>query len=242
MKTLHNGVKSQPHIKLHQSSHWLVELLFGVVGALVLTLIVAVSINDASANDINDKGEKSDISDKNDKNGISGKSDISDISGKNDISDKNDKGGKNDISDATLIQVGTADMSLLWLDIYSAKLFSIDGKYQANRFPMILDIQYHRDIDAIDLVDATIEQWQHLGFTEANIELYRQQLVNAWPDVKQGDRLTFKVNTPEDAAFLLNDTPYYQVSNAQFPEAFLDIWLSEKTSRPELRNQLIGVN
>lgn len=227
MKTLHNGVKSQPHIKLHQSSHWLVELLFGVVGALVLTLIVAVSINDASANDINDKGEKSDISDKNDKNGISDKSDKSDIS---------------DISDATLIQVGTAEMSLLWLDIYSAKLFSIDGKYQANRFPMILDIQYHRDIDAVDLVDATIEQWQHLGFTEANIELYRQQLVNAWPDVKQGDRLTFKVNTPEDAAFLLNDTPYYQVSNAQFPEAFLDIWLSEKTSRPELRNQLIGVN
>ncbi|MGI2177863.1 chalcone isomerase family protein [Shewanella frigidimarina] len=209
MKTLHNGDKSQPHIKQFQSSHWFVELLFGVVGALVLTLIVAVSINDASAND---------------------KSDISDIS---------DKSGT---SDAALIQVGTADMSLLWLDIYSAKLFSIDGKYQANRFPMTLDIQYHRDIDAIDLVDATIEQWQHLGFTEANIALYRQQLVNAWPDVKEGDRLTFRVNNPEDAAFLLNDTPYYQVSNAQFPEAFLDIWLSEKTSRPELRNQLIGVN
>ncbi|MEM5504613.1 chalcone isomerase family protein [Shewanella frigidimarina] len=210
MKTLHNGDKSQPHIKQFQSSHWFVELLFGVMGALVLTLIVAVSINDASANDKNDK-----------KNGTS------------------DKSG---ISDAALIQVGTADMSLLWLDIYSAKLFSIDGKYQANRFPMTLDIQYHRDIDAIDLVDATIEQWQHLGFTEANIALYRQQLVNAWPDVKEGDRLTFRVNNPEDAAFLLNDTPYYQVSNAQFPEAFLDIWLSEKTSRPELRNQLIGVN
>ncbi len=215
MKTLHNGDKSQPHIKQFQSSHWFVELLFGVMGALVLTLIVAVSINDASANDKNDI---SDISDTSDKSGISG------------------------TSDAALIQVGKADMSLLWLDIYSAKLFSIDGKYQANRFPMTLDIQYHRDIDAIDLVDATIEQWQHLGFTEANIALYRQQLVNAWPDVKEGDRLTFRVNNPEDAAFLLNDTPYYQVSNAQFPEAFLDIWLSEKTSRPELRNQLIGVN
>ncbi|MGP1832570.1 chalcone isomerase family protein [Shewanella frigidimarina] len=224
MKTLDNGDKSQPHIKQFQSSHWFVELLFGVMGALVLTLIVAVSINDASANDKNDKSDKS---------GINGTSD------KSGISDKNDKSG---ISDAALIQVGTADMSLLWLDIYSAKLFSIDGKYQANRFPMTLDIQYHRDIDAIDLVDATIEQWQHLGFTEANIALYRQQLVNAWPDVKEGDRLTFRVNNPEDAAFLLNDTPYYQVSNAQFPEAFLDIWLSEKTSRPELRNQLIGVN
>tara|TARA_R110000796_G_scaffold27081_5_gene74924 strand:+ start:4606 stop:5307 length:702 start_codon:yes stop_codon:yes gene_type:complete len=233
MKTLHNGDKSQPHIKQFQSSHWFVELLFGVMGALVLTLIVAVSINDASANDKNDKSDKSGINGTSDKSGISGTSD------KSGISDKNDKSG---ISDAALIQVGTADMSLLWLDIYSAKLFSIDGKYQANRFPMTLDIQYHRDIDAIDLVDATIEQWQHLGFTEANIALYRQQLVNAWPDVKEGDRLTFRVNNPEDAAFLLNDTPYYQVSNAQFPEAFLDIWLSEKTSRPELRNQLIGVN
>ncbi|MBB1437145.1 chalcone isomerase family protein [Shewanella sp. SG41-4] len=218
MKTLHNDVKSQSEIKLYQSSHWLVELLFGVVGALVLTLIVAVSINDASANDTSNTNVTSDTN----------------VTNENSVtSDKNN---------VALIEVGTADMSLLWLDIYSAKLFSIDGKYQANRFPMTLDIQYHRDIDAIDLVDATIEQWQHLGVTKANIELYRQQLINAWPNVKQGDRLTFKVNTPEDAAFLLNDTPYYQVSNAQFPEAFLDIWLSEKTSHPKLRNQLIGVN
>jgi hypothetical protein len=138
--------------------------------------------------------------------------------------------------------VGSADMSLLWFDIYTAKLFSLDGKYQANRFPMILDIQYHRDIQAPDLVDATIEQWQHLGLTEDDISLLSQQLVRAWPDVKQGDRLTFRVNNPNDAAFLLNDTPYYQVSNAQFPEAFLDIWLSEKTSHPKLRKQLIGAN
>ncbi|AZG74354.1 chalcone isomerase family protein [Shewanella livingstonensis] len=220
MKTLHNVAKPTPYLRMPQSSHWLVELLFGVVGAVVLSLIFMLSLSDAFAND---------TSQNSDWNGTSDKSEISNISN---ISDMN----------GALIEVGSADMSLLWLDIYSAKLFSIDGKYQANRFPMTLDIKYHRDIDAIDLVDATIEQWQHLGFTKANIELFRQQLVNAWPNVKEGDRLTFRVNTPEDAVFLLNDAPFYQVNNTQFPEAFLDIWLSEKTSHPKLRQQLIGAN
>lgn len=214
MKTLTKAAKSQPHWQIPQSMHWLAELLFGVVGALVLALVVMLSVSDAFAND----GDS-----------------VSHIATTAPLV-------KADTADVPLIEVGTADMSLLWLDIYSAKLFSIDGKYQANRFPMTLDIQYHRDIDAGDLVDATIEQWQHLGLTKDNIELYRQQIVKAWPDVKEGDRLTFRVNTPEDAAFLLNDKPYYQVNNSQFPEAFLDIWLSEKTSHPELRKQLIGVN
>ncbi|WP_137222493.1 chalcone isomerase family protein [Shewanella sp. MEBiC00475] len=210
MKTLHNVAKENLHFRQSLSTHWLVELLFGMVGAVVLALTVMFSINDASASE----------------------SDIGAATPLFIINTTND----------SLVEVGTADMSLLWFDIYSAKLFSIDGKYRANRFPLILDIKYHRDIDAIDLVTATIEQWQHLGLAEENIELYRQQLVNAWPDVKEGDRLTFRVNTPEDAAFLLNDAPYYQVSNTQFPAAFLDIWLSEKTSHPELRKQLIGVN
>ena len=210
MKTIHNVAKENLHFKSSLSTHWLVELLFGMVGAVVLALTVMFSINDASASE-------------------------SDIGTATPLFITN-------TTNESLVEVGTADMSLLWFDIYSAKLFSIDGTYRANQFPLILDIKYHRDIDAIDLITATIEQWQHLGLTEENIELYRQQLVNAWPDVKEGDRLTFRVNAPDDAAFLLNDTPYYQVSNTQFPEAFLDIWLSEKTSHPELRKQLIGVN
>jgi len=239
-------MKTLPSIdKPQQWTHRLSELLFGVVGTLVLGLIIALSINHAAANNmsgINVSSENNDKGGKSEKNDESENSDKGEKSGKSDKNGKNDTGDIANRSDATLIQVGAADMSLLWLDIYSAKLFSVDGKYQANRFPLVLDIQYHRDIEAVDLVDASIEQWQHLGLTEDDIALYLQQLVHAWPDIKQGDRLTFRVNNPEDAAFLLNDTPYYQVNNAQFPEAFLDIWLSEKTSRPKLRKQLIGVN
>jgi hypothetical protein len=229
MKTLLSTDKLQQDKGLQPLTHWLSELLFGAGGALVLVVIIAISINHATAND-SDIGSTLSMQQANTTDEI------------NNITNGAKTTNKASITNTTLIQVGSADMSLLWFDIYTAKLFSLDGKYQANRFPMILDIQYHRDIQAPDLVDATIEQWQHLGLTEDDITLLSQQLVRAWPDVKQGDRLTFRVNNPNDAAFLLNDTPYYQVSNAQFPEAFLDIWLSEKTSHPKLRKQLIGAN
>jgi hypothetical protein len=229
MKTLVSTDKLQQDKGLQPLTHWLSELLFGAGGALVLVVIIAISINHATAND-SDIGSTLSMQQANTTDEI------------NNITNGAKTTNKASITNTTLIQVGSADMSLLWFDIYTAKLFSLDGKYQANRFPMILDIQYHRDIQAPDLVDATIEQWQHLGLTEDDITLLSQQLVRAWPDVKQGDRLTFRVNNPNDAAFLLNDTPYYQVSNAQFPEAFLDIWLSEKTSHPKLRKQLIGAN
>ncbi|MEH6465254.1 MAG: chalcone isomerase family protein [Shewanella psychromarinicola] len=228
MKTLVSTDKLQQDKGLQPLTHWLSELLFGAGGALVLVVIIATSINHAAAND-SDIGSALSMQPANTTDAAN-------------ITNSAKTTNKASITNTTLIQVGSADMSLLWFDIYTAKLFSLDGKYQANRFPMILDIQYHRDIQAPDLVDATIEQWQHLGLTEDDISLLSQQLVRAWPDVKQGDRLTFRVNNPNDAAFLLNDTPYYQVSNAQFPEAFLDIWLSEKTSHPKLRKQLIGAN
>ena len=51
MKTLTKAAKSQPHWQIPQSMHWLAELLFGVVGAMVLALVVMLSVSDAFAND-----------------------------------------------------------------------------------------------------------------------------------------------------------------------------------------------
>lgn len=198
---------------------WLVELLFGVVGAVVVMLVVALSISDAMANQ---------------------------TLANNASSLKSANGVKNSVSMSTaptaLLQVGAASMSVLWLDIYSATLYSLDGKYQANQLPIKLEIEYHRDIEAKDLIDATVDQWLHIGLSKQKIDEYHDQLAQAWPDVKEGDRLTFMVNSATQAEFLFNDKPYFSVTNADFPADFLAIWLSEKTSRPKLRQQLIGMN
>ncbi|MGX9462303.1 chalcone isomerase family protein [Shewanella sp. A14] len=203
MKTVDETINIQGHF-----NHWLVELLFGVVGALVVLLLFALSINDSLAKQVSSYSSQR-------------------------LSTE---------PSSTLIQVGSASMSLLWLDIYSAKLYSIDGQYHANQLPLKLDIEYHREISAVDLIEATVEQWQHLGISETQINQYREQLIYAWPNVKEGDRLTFLVHASAQAAFLFNDVPYYQVSDPQFSTDFLAIWLSENTSHPKLRKQLIGMN
>ncbi|GGP79870.1 chalcone isomerase family protein [Shewanella ulleungensis] len=219
MKTVNEAVNVS-----RSAYQWLVELLFGIVGATVVMLILALSMADALAN-------QSAIEIKQDK-------ELPSTTAKSITSISN----LTTSSDLAMRQVGSASMSMMWFDIYSAKLYSSDGKYQANQLPLKLEIEYHRNIEAEDLIDATVDQWQHLGISAQKIDEYREQLAKAWPDVKEGDRLTFMVNTATQAEFLFNDKPYFKVSNMQFSADFLAIWLSENTSRPKLRQQLIGMN
>ncbi|QIR15328.1 chalcone isomerase family protein [Shewanella aestuarii] len=140
----------------------------------------------------------------------------------------------------SLVKVGEADMDVMWFDVYLAKLYTTDGQYQQNRYPVMLDIEYHRDISAQDLIEATIDQWQAMGLSASEIDNIKTHLSSAWPDVAKGDRLSFVIHNHQLAEFLVNDKPFYQVSDLVFSQAFIDIWLSERTSRPKLRKQLIG--
>ncbi len=140
----------------------------------------------------------------------------------------------------TMQMVGEADMDLLWFSIYSAKLMSVDGEYQQNQFPLKLEIEYHRDIEAEDLIEATVDQWQHIGIDNQDIARLQQQIEQAWPDVKEGDKLSFMMHNQNLGQFYFNDQALPIIQEPGFAAAFLDIWLSEQTSRPELRQELIG--
>lgn len=221
MKTVNQTVNAS-----RSAYQWLVELLFGVVGATVVMVILTLSMGDAMANQAETASNNTQAF----------------LLSTSELSTSELSTPEQSSSNLTMHQVGSASMSMMWFDIYSAKLYSNDGKYQPNQLPLKLEIEYHRNIEAEDLIDATVDQWQHLGIPEQQINEYREQLAKAWPDVKEGDRLTFMVNNATQAEFLFNDKPYFQVSNVQFSADFLAIWLSENTSRPKLRQQLIGMN
>ena len=145
-----------------------------------------------------------------------------------------------DISAIALKTVGKADMDLLWFSVYSAKLLSVDGQYKTAQFPLKLEIQYHRDIEAEDLIEATLEQWEHIGIDGNLIPRLQAHIEDVWPDVKEGDQLSFMMHEQSKGQFFFNGQPLPMINEPGFSEAFLGIWLSENTSRPELRQQLIG--
>ncbi|GLP95057.1 chalcone isomerase family protein [Paraferrimonas sedimenticola] len=141
-----------------------------------------------------------------------------------------------------LQQVGSGEMRWWHFELYHAALYSESGTFEPSNWPQALQITYSRDIAAEDLIDATDEQWEHLDVSREQRQQWLQELQQLWPDVQEGDQLTLLVESDGSHQFFHNGQVLGTVNDQQFASAFLDIWLSERSSEPELRQQLIGLN
>lgn len=143
-----------------------------------------------------------------------------------------------------LKKVGMAEFSYLFWDVYDSYLFNHSGKIDSNypwyeQAPLALEIRYKRDIDAQDLIDSTVEQWEHLGLKKEQYQEYLPWLKKVWPDLKDGDRLALFVQDGH-SVFFYNKEEIARQSDPYFSRIFLDIWLSADTSEPKLRKRLLG--
>lgn len=138
-----------------------------------------------------------------------------------------------------LKEVGSAQFSVLFWDVYKSRLLTTSGNYQDGIFPKALEITYQMDITNKDLLEKTIEQWQHLEFEESEYQKYTSQLLALWPNIAEGDTLLLKVEESK-STFFYNGELLGKINDQEFGPLFLAIWLSEKTSQPELRAQLLG--
>lgn len=135
--------------------------------------------------------------------------------------------------------VGEARMKYLFWNLYDAKLYNQSGRYDSQLPPLLLSLSYLRDIKAEDIVQATNEQWQHLG-KQTLIGEYDAKLMALWPDIKEGDNLSVLVSRQQVSTFFYNGKKLGEIRDPVFTEAFIAIWLSPNTSHPKVRRQLIG--
>jgi len=139
-----------------------------------------------------------------------------------------------------LKMVGQGQMSWLFIDLYHAELYSPNGQYKNKNYPQALNIIYQKDINKKHLVSATEKEWQKLAIDAAQQPIWLSQLNEIWPDIKKGDQLLFMVENDGSGYFYHNNQLLGTVNNPHFSEAFLSIWLSQKSSQPMLRKQLLG--
>ncbi|MCC2606997.1 chalcone isomerase family protein [Planctobacterium marinum] len=139
--------------------------------------------------------------------------------------------------------VGEGKLSVLFWDIYEARLYSANGIYQSDQFPVALKLTYLRDFSKQQLIEETVKQWQKLGFyDEQKVLAWTAELQQLWPDVKRQQSLTLYIDEAQISYFYFNDEQLGTLSDQQFARAFLAIWLSPNTSAPDVRKQLIGQN
>ncbi|WP_088332138.1 chalcone isomerase family protein [Lacimicrobium sp. SS2-24] len=138
-----------------------------------------------------------------------------------------------------LQKVGEAKLEVWFWDVYHSSLYTDSGEYAPGRYPVALKIDYLRDISAGDLVEATAEQWQKLGYSQQQIAPWLEQVNQLWPDISKGDQLIFRVNPQQTGTFYYNQQALGNIDSPEFCAAFLNIWLSPDTEYPKLREKLI---
>ena len=139
------------------------------------------------------------------------------------------------------VAVGEAKFSVLFWDIYKSKLLTTSGHYPVEiaKDNVLFDINYLTDITSKDLINKTVEQWQHLGIAADIYQAYLPQLKMLWPDIKEGDSLSLLIHQGR-SVFYFNQQYIGVINEPEFGQVFLAIWLSENTSQPKLRNKLLG--
>lgn len=141
--------------------------------------------------------------------------------------------------------VGKTRLSVLFWDIYDARLFTSSGGFdwqQRKSLRKSLVLQYLRDIKAAELVETTGEEWERLGFQHAEQQQWLDQLNAMWPNIKEGDCLALIETEQGYAEFYQGSRLLGTIKNATFTEHFLAIWLSPESRYEEEREELIGAS
>lgn len=137
---------------------------------------------------------------------------------------------------------GQGDYKWLFLHIYEAKLWAEQGDNIYSR-PLLLELKYSRNFKGKDIVEQSIKELTNAGSPKLDKENWRERLLKIFPDVKEGDVIQAKYDPENGVVFSLNLTKELgRISDLQSSKTFLDIWLGENTSAPELRRILLGQN
>ncbi len=145
------------------------------------------------------------------------------------------------LDETNFISIGQTTFTVLFWDIYTSQLFTTSGEYplRDNNDHLLFDINYLTGIESEDLIKRTIEQWQHLGILKDKYQVYIPMLEGMWPDIEEGDNLSILIEQ-DRSIFYFNKQYLGVIDDAKFGEMFLAIWLSEKTSQPSLRSELLS--
>ncbi len=139
-----------------------------------------------------------------------------------------------------LTLVGDGVMKFAIWDIYEARLYSETDMFDPTK-EYALELVYLKTIKKSRLVKETQTQLKGLDLDQhPNYSTWITDLDIIWQDVTKNDSITLRVTQDKTSEFYFNDTLIGEIDDPDFSLAFSSIWLSPKTSRPKLRNKLLG--
>ena len=139
--------------------------------------------------------------------------------------------------------LGSGRLTFFGLQIYDARLWVVD-EFKAELFeqtPHAIELEYARTLYGKLIAERSLKEMKRSGsVSEAQGETWLAAMLQTFPDVAKGDRLTGVYRPKESARFFLNGKAHGEIRDAEFARRFFGIWLSPDTSEPKLRQSLLG--
>jgi Chalcone isomerase-like len=135
-------------------------------------------------------------------------------------------------------------------EVYEAALWVQNGfkATEPDAYAKALTLQYRRKFSLEDIAQRSVDeiQMQQPRLSPQTLDSWKQALLKALAAdgsaaIKPGERLTAIALPGQDVKLLKNGQPLSTFNDLALSQAFMAIWLSPKTSAPQLRKQLLGL-
>jgi Chalcone isomerase-like len=140
--------------------------------------------------------------------------------------------------------IGAAQLKVWGFKVYDARLWA-NPEFKPDDYAQrsfALEINYLRSFDNGAVAERSIQEMRGIGkFSEAQAALWLTQMQRIFPDISKGDRLVGLHTPGVGATFSFNGKPIGAIADPEFARLFFGIWLSPKTSAPQMRRELLGL-
>jgi hypothetical protein len=138
-------------------------------------------------------------------------------------------------------KIGEGKLTFLFKDIYTARLYAPEGKWREDA-SYALELRYNLGLKGRKIAERSITEMRKIGYdNEEQLSSWLNIMSEIFPDVRDGSVLTGILTADQETLFFNGDQKIGHVEDPLFGKAFFSIWLSEKTSEPELRQALMGL-
>lgn len=135
--------------------------------------------------------------------------------------------------------VGSGTLKYFGFKIYDAYFYANDEQ-ALDGFALRLD--YALKIRSSDLLRFTMKNLRQVGAPEASLPKWEKELIELFPDVESGHRITAIYSLDGSTSFFHNGKKIGKIVDAMFARYFFGIWFDPHTSSPTLRRKLLGAH
>lgn len=135
---------------------------------------------------------------------------------------------------------GEGELRFFGFKVYDARLWApVKPLSPAETFA--LHLVYDMSFKGREIAERSLAEMRKVGYKdEQKLKRWGEEMMRIFPDVKKGDALIGVSIPGKGAKFYSRDKLISTAEDVEFAKAFFDIWLSEKTSEPKLREKLLG--